>query len=184
MGAERLRRMAPFLAVTAAAACFYRLADHLEFEAAGPRLGPDVWPKMILLLMMAAGAFGALRALVGRDAGQGDVLGDIVVPAGLEAESEPPPRTWPSLAAGGIALFLAYPLALEALGFIVATAVLLVLFMLVGRYRNYIVIAVAGVGGSLLFFFVFKKVVYLSLPLGKGPFLALSLAVMRLMGIS
>ena len=184
MGAERLRRMAPFLAITAAAAYFYWLADHLDFEAAGPRLGPDVWPKMVLLLMMAASLFGAVRALLGRDVGQGGSLGDIVVPVGAETEAEPLPRTWPSLVAGGIALFIAYPFALEQVGFIVATAVLLALFMLVGRYRNYPVIAVAGAGGSLLFFFVFKKVVYLSLPLGKGPFLALSLAVMRLMGIS
>jgi putative tricarboxylic transport membrane protein len=37
--------------------------------------------------------------------------------------------------------------------------------------------------GSLAFMFVFQKVVYLSLPIGQPPFAALSLALMRLMGI-
>ena len=40
-----------------------------------------------------------------------------------------------------------------------------------------------ALGGSLVFMFVFQKVVYLSLPIGHSPFAALSLALMRLMGI-
>ena len=36
----------------------------------------------------------------------------------------------------GFALFLAYPVALEYLGFLVATFLLMALFMLVGQWRN------------------------------------------------
>ena len=40
------------------------------------------------------------------------------------------------LVAGGLLLFLAYPVALEYLGFLVATFLLMALFMLVGQWRN------------------------------------------------
>ena len=38
--------------------------------------------------------------------------------------------------AGGLLLFLAYPVALDYLGFLVATFLLMALFMLVGQWRN------------------------------------------------
>jgi putative tricarboxylic transport membrane protein len=37
--------------------------------------------------------------------------------------------------------------------------------------------------GALAFMFVFMKVVYLSLPIGRPPFAEVSLALMQLMGI-
>jgi putative tricarboxylic transport membrane protein len=52
-----------------------------------------------------------------------------------------------------------------------------------GRYRRWPVIAVVSVVGALAFMFVFMKVVYLSLPIGRPPFDAVSLALMQLMGI-
>ena len=53
----------------------------------------------------------------------------------------------------------------------------------VGRYRRHGVSAVTALVGTLLLMFVFMKIVYLSLPLGVGPFETISLALMRLMGI-
>ena len=38
--------------------------------------------------------------------------------------------------------------------------------------------------GSLAFFFMFRRIVYVSLPLGKEPFLTVSVWVMKLMGMS
>jgi putative tricarboxylic transport membrane protein len=52
-----------------------------------------------------------------------------------------------------------------------------------GRYRRWPVNAAVALAGALVFMFVFMKIVYLSLPLGVGPFEAISLALMRLMGI-
>jgi len=69
------------------------------------------------------------------------------------------------------------------LGFFLATAIYLAAFMLVGRYRRYGVIAVTSVVGSLVFVFVFMKIVYVSLPLGIGPFQSVSTALMALLGI-
>jgi putative tricarboxylic transport membrane protein len=52
-----------------------------------------------------------------------------------------------------------------------------------GRYRRCPVIVAVAFAGALAFRFVFMKVVYLSLPIGTPPFEAISLALMRLLGI-
>lgn len=174
-----IRHAAPYLAIAIGAAVFYGIASGIEFDGAGSgRIGPAAWPKIILGLLIATALVGAARAFF-TDPGAGEVLAPLV-----EGDSEVPAKTWPQLTVAGIALFAGYTIALEPLGFIVATALLLGLFMLVGRYRNYRVIMAASLGGSLVFFFLFKKVVYLSLPLGKGPFLGMTLVIMKLMGIT
>jgi hypothetical protein len=45
------------------------------------------------------------------------------------------------------------------------------------------VIVVVAFAGALAFMAVFMRVVYLSLPIGRPPFSAVSLALMQLMGI-
>jgi putative tricarboxylic transport membrane protein len=111
------------------------------------------------------------------------------------AEGAPPPlaenegeagvaaQRFPWCLAGGVALTIAYVLALDWLGFFVSTVLYLALFMLVGRYRRARVIAAASVVGSLAFVFVFMKIVYVSLPLGRGPFKALSVWILAMLGV-
>ena len=81
-----------------------------------------------------------------------------------------------------LALFAAYCLTLETLGFPLATAFLLGGFLVVARYYRPIPLLATSVGGSVALFLVFRSVVYVSLPLGIGPFLALSLGLLRLLG--
>jgi hypothetical protein len=52
-----------------------------------------------------------------------------------------------------------------------------------GRYRRWPVIVFVAFAGALAFMAVFMRVVYLSLPIGRPPFSAVSLALMQLMGI-
>ena len=89
----------------------------------------------------------------------------------------------PLLLAGGIVLTVIYVLTISSLGFFLATIAYLALFMLIGRYRNWTVIAVSSVLGSLTLVFIFMKVVYVSLPLGSGPFESVSAFLMNLLGI-
>lgn len=178
---QLIRRAAPYLAIVAGAVFFYIVARGIEFDAAGTgRIGPEVWPKIILVLMITTAGFGVARALFG-PARLEDGLTSSIIHDEVETR---PAGAWPQLTLAGIALFVGYTVLLEPLGFIFATALLLGLFMLVGRYRNYKVILATSLGGGLLFFFLFKKVVYLSLPLGKGPFLTATLTIMKLMGMS
>jgi putative tricarboxylic transport membrane protein len=102
------------------------------------------------------------------------------------AEPEPdtaPPRTYPWLIVGGIALTIAYMLLIERLGFFMCTFAYLATFIWIGRYRRPIVVLVSSLVGSLFFMFMFMKVVYVSLPLGQEPFSQVTFALMRLMGI-
>jgi putative tricarboxylic transport membrane protein len=78
---------------------------------------------------------------------------------------------------------LAYVLLADTLGFLLATAGFLFGFIAVGGYRRWGVAAACAVAGSLAMVVVFMKIVYVSLPLGVGPFRAVSLALLALLGV-
>jgi putative tricarboxylic transport membrane protein len=83
----------------------------------------------------------------------------------------------------GMGATLAYVLLVDVLGFFLATAAYLATFVAVGGYRRWGVIAACALGGSLAMVVVFMKVVYVSLPLGAGPFRALSIGLLALLGV-
>ena len=181
IGANVLARSVPFVAIMGAAAYFYYLADNLEFDPMPGRAGPDLWPKIILGLMIATCAIGIVKAFLARSAESPNLFKLLAPRAEEEQEGQ---RSWPHLALLGCALFIGYVLVLERVGFVISTAVLIAAFLWIGRYRNRSVIALASLVGSLGFFFVFRKIVYVSLPLGREPFLTLSVWLMKLMGMS
>jgi putative tricarboxylic transport membrane protein len=90
-------------------------------------------------------------------------------------------RYW--LVAGGFLLFLLYPVALEYLGFPVATFVFMALFMLVGQWTHVPGVVIVSAIGTLSFFYVFRGLVYISLPLGTGPFESATLWLASLLGM-
>ena len=164
-------RSAPFAILFCAAAYLFTLTLGFDFPHAPGRLGPDIWPQAILVLLMLTCAIGIARNFLGSD---GPHAGD---PAQLHAalpgdipleEAEVPSRY--SLVALGFALFLIYPLALEYVGFLVATFLLMAIFMRVGQWRNLVGVLATSAIGTLVLFYVFRGIVYVSLPLGVGPF--------------
>ena len=179
---QAITRSLPFAVLLCAAAYLFTRTLQFDYPRAPGRLGPDVWPQAILVLLMAACAAGISRALFlegrrGKPSGAGTELAGPPV----EAESEAPSRY--GLVAGGIILFLVYPVALEYLGFLIATFLLMALFMLVGQWRNVPgVIAVSAVG-TLVLFYVFRGIVYVSLPLGSGVFHDFTVWVAALLGM-
>jgi putative tricarboxylic transport membrane protein len=183
IGTSTFARAVPFVAIMAAAGYFYYLSDNLDFPAMPGRAGPDLWPKIILGLMMLTCGIGIAKTLLSRSGDGGSLFKLLVRDEGEEAEAAPA-RSWPLLAVAGAALFIAYVALLDRIGFVVCTAVLIASFLWIGRYRNPAVIVLASLTGSLGFFFVFRKLVYVSLPLGKEPFLSLSVWLMRLLGMN
>lgn len=197
--ANRLRFAWPWAAMLVAALYLYRVAGHFAYAPRPGELGPDVWPRAILVLLSVVCALRMAGYLLGRgidrpgtalERGGAAGTGDDAVPTGdvatadAGAESaEESARRYPRLLIAGIALTILYVLTMGTLGFFVATALYLALFMLVGRYRRPVVIAVSSVVGSLAFVYVFMKIVYVSLPLGIGPFQQLSLAVLAAFGV-
>lgn len=180
----RLGRAAPYVILLGAAAYLFALAGKLEFSAPAGRLGPDAWPKIVLGLLAAVCLYGIGRSFLARrgDGAPGLLQAFLEQAAkGADGGSEAPRSL--RLLLAGIGTTVLYVALIDVLGYLVATALYLAAFMRVGRYRRYAVIALASLAGSAALLFVFMRVVYVSLPLGKGPFGALSLAVLSLMGV-
>jgi len=171
----------PYVLVLAGALALGWQTLHFEFTPRGDRPGPDVWPRAILALMIVT--CGVRIVTVLRRPGADPVsLGDVVDKALADEPAASPPR-YPLLLAIGVALTIAYVALLATLGFFCDTALYIAALTRAGRYRRWPVIAAVALAGALAFMFVFMKIVYLSLPIGRPPFAAVSLALMQLMGI-
>ncbi len=182
----RLRRTVPYVIVFAATIVLFVVAKQITFIAPGGRIGPDIWPKAILALSMLTCVFQIVKILFFDETGEQvpGVLESILeeAPAGEIVDAAPEAR-YPQLIVGGIVLTVAYVVLIERLGFFLCTFVYLAAFAWIGRYRRPLVVLASSLVGSLLFMFVFMKVVYVSLPLGKEPFSQVTFLLMRLMGI-
>jgi len=180
----RLRALLPYLLVLAAAAVLSYKAMHFGYTPRGDRPGPDVWPRAILALMIVACVVRIVSlSLKGSDETAG-VLDSVIGDALPDAERDAAPvKRFPLLLVTGIALTIAYVALLGTLGFFCDTVLYIAALIRTGRYRRWPVIVAVAFAGALAFMFVFMKVVYLSLPIGTPPFEAISLALMRLLGI-
>jgi putative tricarboxylic transport membrane protein len=188
--AQRYTRLIPYACVGAAAGYLYYVAAHFEFNARAGTLGPDFWPKAILALIVVTCLCKIAAGLVTRS-GAGEVAG--VLDSMIEESAGEPitaghpvapvARSHPYTLMAGMGLTACYVIFIQRLGFFVATVAYLVLFIVLGGYRRWGIIAAVSVGGALLLLFFFMKVVYVSLPIGQGPFAAVTLALMQVMGI-
>jgi len=183
----RLARCAPYVLVGAAAGYLYTIAAQIEFHRRGANLGPDFWPKLILALILATCAYEIVKiALFGARLEVAGVLQEIVEESEREhGEDEPAPeaKPRPALLLGGMALTAFYVWVIQKVGFFVATAPYVAIFIALGGYRRWGVNLVVSVAGTFVMMFFFMKVVYVSLPIGQEPFAQLTFWLMRLMGI-
>jgi hypothetical protein len=180
---NRLLRAAPYIVVQIAAMYLYQVAGRIDFPAAPGRIGPDFWPKSILVLLGLVCVYEIIKnLLIGETFTAAGLLEKFMKDSGA-TEGEEKLRSYPLLLAGGVVLTVIYVLTISSLGFFLATVAYLALFMVIGRYRNWIVIAISSLLGSLALVFIFMKVVYVSLPLGVEPFSAVSLWLLRVMRV-
>jgi putative tricarboxylic transport membrane protein len=173
----RLKAAAPYAALLAGAAYLFHDASHLAYARRPGELGPDFWPKAVLVLLMLVCGWELVARFVARPQAP---LVSAAPPAEGVSDTQ---QRYPRLLAAGALATLGYVLVLPEAGFFVSTALYLALFMLIGRYRRYGVIAATSIGGSLAFIFVFMRIVYVSLPLGVGAFQKLSLGILAMLGI-
>ena len=180
-------RALPYATVGAIAAWLFFEATRFEFHRRAGTLGPDAWPKLVLALLVgvcvyeiariffsprhSGGAAGVLQELIGQSA-----------PAPGEAAEVAPPTRLLHLA-GGVGLTALYVWVIQRLGFPLATAPYLFVFIALGGYRRWLVNAAVSGIGTLAMMFFFMKVVYVSLPIGTEPFAQVTIALMRLMGV-
>jgi putative tricarboxylic transport membrane protein len=182
----RLPRILPYALVGAAAGYLYYVAANIQYHARAGTLGPDFWPKAILILTLVVCACEIARIVFAGDAAQrtGGVLEDLVE-KGTEAAAgtaETPVESHPALLLAGMGATLAYVAAAQRLGFFLATIAYLVVFMWLGGYRRWGVIATVSVAGTLVLLFIFMKLVYVSLPTGVALFSAVTRLRMKVLG--
>lgn len=179
---EKLVRIAPYAIIVGVSAYLYDLAVKFDYQRVPGRIGPDAWPRMILVLLIAICGYQVVRLVVRRT--PVEVEG---VLQGLEEDADPslqaPVEEHAGLVWIGIACTFAYLFSFEIVGFFIASFLYLIALMYVGGYRRLFPALAISLATSVSFVFVFMKIVYVSLPLGKGPFLAVSVGVMKLLGI-
>lgn len=180
---NRLLRASPYIVLQICVVYLYNVATRFDYSAPAGRIGPDAWPKLILVLMGGVCVYEiAKNLLVGESFTAAGLLDKLMKDAGAgedgASQTSYPLRLW-----AGIGLTIAFILSIDKLGFFIATSAYLALFMAIGRYRRWGVIACTSLLGSLAIMFVFMRIVYVSLPLGTGPFLAISSALLAVMGV-
>jgi putative tricarboxylic transport membrane protein len=182
---RRLARAAPYAALLALAGWFYFLAGRIEYVGPADRIGPEFWPRAILGLLGITCAYELGKRLLFGEARSVDGVLQSLMQGAAEAPEPPPGEARPSATrlAWGIGATLGYVLLVDVFGFFLATAGFLTAFVLIGGYRRPVLASVIGIGGSAMMVAIFMKVVYVSLPLGWGPFQSVSLALMALLGV-
>jgi putative tricarboxylic transport membrane protein len=190
---DATRRLGPFLLVFCVAVWLWTVAESFAISTRLGRAGPDLWPKMVLLLMVGAALWGMAEALFKRrpEDQTSILIANAAKAAGHEkdarqdlvADAGDPAQRKPLFSIAGIAAMLSYVAVIHYLGYAVSTFLLLLSIMLVAGYRRPVLAVVISLLGAIAFFVVFQRIVYISLPLGLGPFKELSLMLMAIVGV-
>jgi putative tricarboxylic transport membrane protein len=171
----KLRRSAAYAVILLCTAYLYYLAAHIQFEEVPGRIGPDAWPKIVLILLSATCVWQITRILVFGAAPAASADDELPL---TEDEGD-----FTYLALLAIAVTVVYALLLPALGFLVATVLYIGAVAYVGRYRRVVPLVLTSIIAPVVLVFVFMKIVYVALPLGIGPFKDLSLALLKVLGV-
>lgn len=173
---RRLRRSAAYAVILCAAAFLYYFAAHLVYDEGVPgRIGPDAWPKIVLGLLLATCLWQIGRILLtGTEPAAGS---DDELPLTLEGGD------YLNLALLAIGVTVVYAFLLPWLGFFIATVLYVGAISYVGGYRRPWPLAATSVLAPLALTFVFMRVVYVALPLGRDPFKSVSLSLLKILGV-
>lgn len=83
----------------------------------------------------------------------------------------------------GLAATLTYINLSTVIGFPLANFCFMLAFMLIGGYRKPVRATIIAAIGTLVILLLFVRLVYVSMPLGAGPFQNLTLLIYSLLGI-
>jgi hypothetical protein len=166
MDVSKVGSRLPYAVLLVVAIGFYILAGSIEYSAQPGQIGPTVWPRFALALIVAVCLFEITRTFTSKSLEEPHGIADEFE----EGTDEDEPRRYPTLLLGGLALTIAYGLLITTLGFPLATFIYLIAFMYLGGYRVHLAIWLSSFIGSVLLALIFLRVVYVSLPRGIPPF--------------
>jgi putative tricarboxylic transport membrane protein len=179
---QRARAALPYLIVFAVGAFLYYSAANFEFEEASGRIGPGAWPKLILLVMLAAALWGMVMSALQNGKAHGGTAHERTEQDETEALLRPP-EIYPALVWLAVAATSGYLVLLPFTGFFLSTIVYSFALIYLGHYRRLSHVALLSVAIAFAFMFLFMRVVYVALPAGVAPFDKLSYALMGAMGV-
>ena len=197
----RLRRAVPYLVLLDFSIFLLWSLSGVSAPGGEPgALGPAFWPRAILIVMMLLCAYEILKRLAGAKdqftgfiarqeeaARRGEEVGSVATLMASAPSADVGTEQNEPLFLGkllpGISLIALYAMGIQTVGFFLSSTVFLSAFAAIGGARHRLWNPVVSVIGSLLFFFVFTKIAYISLPLGTGIFKEISLALMQIMGV-
>jgi putative tricarboxylic transport membrane protein len=160
------RSIVPYAIGLAIAVALFVYAGTFLYSPRPGQLGPDVWPRLAILLMGASCVYEIFRRLV---AGNQDATGFLEA-FEREPDVEEKQPVYPRLLVGGIVLMGIYAVLVPVLGFILGTFVFLAAFMYVGGYRAHGAIWGTSAAVTLFCGILFLRIAYVSLPRGTPPF--------------
>ena len=162
-------RVAALLAGVLASGLLFLSTWALDAAVAPGQLGPGFWPRLVLIGLALACVLrlGEERRAVRGGAPSPDLL----------------PRVSATRLAVGMASIFAYVIATPLVGFPLATAAFIVVFMVVAGARAMPGIVATAALGTVVLLYAFIKLVYLPFPKGAGPFEDVTLALYRALGI-
>jgi putative tricarboxylic transport membrane protein len=179
---QRCRAALPYLVVLAAGAFLYYAAANFEFEEASGRIGPGAWPKLVLLVMLAAALWGMVASALQSGKANGAAAQQKTEQDETEALLRPP-EIYPALVWLAVAATVGYLVLLPLAGFFLSTIVYSFALIYLGHYRRLSHVVLLSVAIAFAFMFLFMRVVYVALPVGVAPFDKLSYALMAAMGV-
>jgi putative tricarboxylic transport membrane protein len=171
----RLRRSAAYAVILCCAAYLFYLAQRIQYEFVPGRVGPDAWPKIVLVLLLATCVWQIARIVIFGAAPAASADDELPL-----AEGE---GNYTHLALLAIGVTVIYAFLLPSLGFLVATVLYIGGIAYVGRYRRFWPLVATSIIAPIVLIFVFMKIVYVALPLGVGPFKALTLVLLKILGV-
>jgi len=180
---ERIRQILPHSIMLLVSLFLYWCTMQIDVSGAGDdRIGPDFWPKVIVVFMGLLCLYEIIKRLVVHS--NFTATGMVSVHNPTEAE-EPPEASAPEHPGKllvGIALIFAFVVVAPYLGFFLTTILFLFSFQWIGGICKPLASALIAVLGAFVLLILFMRVAYISLPLGTGPFQDLSVWLLRLLG--
>lgn len=178
---RRYLSASPYVAVLAAAVFLLYLTGRIDYVAPRGRIGPDFWPRAILWFLVLVCVYEAAKRLLFTGAAGVEGVQQALLRAAGEAEGWKRGHAWRLMA--GVAATLAYVLLVNVFGFFLSTFAFIAAFIAIGGQAGLRAPLISGALGSLAFVVIFMKIVYVSLPLGQGPFRAVSVGLMSVLGV-